>query len=272
MPYNVYEITTQITQQGAKLELGEYVGTREKRTRKQFWNTLDEDLEYNAKQLDDKVVSVNQIRLIIRAVKEQLPAISPDRFTPAPMPFVVHHSSLIEQAVGIFDDYELRNFVIDIRKKYDQVIDHVNPDEILRMGWVQDNKTAKPTLAPLSLWRAYEQLEKVQGQPKNELMALVSLLRRVLDIDDTLTAYDKTVDKNFQDWVFRKQTGARKFDEAQMLWLRMIIDYVASSFHIDREDFDLSPFNAQGGLGKMWQLFGGETEEIIEELNEVLAA
>jgi len=29
---------------------------------------------------------------------------------------------------------------------------------------------------------------------------------------------------------------------------------------------------AQGGLGKMWQLFGEQTEEIINELNEVLAA
>jgi len=41
---------------------------------------------------------------------------------------------------------------------------------------------------------------------------------------------------------------------------------------IDKEDFDLNPFNAQGGLGKMWQLFGDTTEEIIGELNEALAA
>ena len=30
--------------------------------------------------------------------------------------------------------------------------------------------------------------------------------------------------------------------------------------------------NAQGGLSKMWQLFGDNTEEIIKELNEILAA
>jgi len=34
----------------------------------------------------------------------------------------------------------------------------------------------------------------------------------------------------------------------------------------------LDPFNKNGGLGKMWQLFGEQTEEIINELNEVLAA
>ncbi|MCB0752742.1 MAG: type I site-specific deoxyribonuclease, partial [Ignavibacteriae bacterium] len=78
--------------------------------------------------------------------------------------------------------------------------------------------------------------------------------------------------KNFQDWVFKKQAGATKFNEEQMQWLRMIKDYVVSSFHIDKDDFDLNPFNAQGGLGKMWQLFGEQTEEIINELNEALAA
>jgi len=57
-----------------------------------------------------------------------------------------------------------------------------------------------------------------------------------------------------------------------MQWLRMIKDYVAGSFHIERDDFELSPFNAHGGLGKMWQLFGDETDEIINELNEALAA
>ena len=30
----------------------------------------------------------------------------------------------------------------------------------------------------------------------------------------------------------------------------MIKDYVTNSFHIDKDDFDLNPFNAQGGLGK----------------------
>ncbi len=79
VPYNVFEITTKITQQGSALALGEYVGSREKLTRRQFWNTLDEDVVYTAKQLDDKVVNPNQIRMIVQAVKEQLPIIFPDR-------------------------------------------------------------------------------------------------------------------------------------------------------------------------------------------------
>ncbi|MFH0895692.1 MAG: type I restriction-modification enzyme R subunit C-terminal domain-containing protein, partial [Bacteroidota bacterium] len=130
----------------------------------------------------------------------------------------------------------------------------------------------KPALAPLIIWRAYEALEKCSGSPRNELTAIVSLIRKVSGLDTTLTAYDKTVDKNFQTWIFKKQAGATKFNEEQMQWLRMIKDYVISSFHIEKEDFDLNPFNAQGGLGKMWQLFGEKTEEIINELNEALAA
>src|SRR5665213_1176978 len=133
-------------------------------------------------------------------------------------------------------------------------------------------KLNKPNLAPLYIWRAYEQLEKVSGQPKNELMAMVSLIRRVTHIDDALTPYDKTVDRNFQEWVFKKQAGPVKFTEEQMQWLRMIKEYVANSFHIAKDDFDLSPFNASGGLGKFYRLFPAQAEEIIEELNEALAA
>ena len=32
------------------------------------------------------------------------------------------------------------------------------------------------------------------------------------------------------------------------------------------------PLIAQGGKGKMWQLFGNESENIINEMNEALAA
>ena len=47
---------------------------------------------------------------------------------------------------------------------------------------------------------------------------------------------------------------------------------MANSFHVEKEDFELDPFNKNGGLGRIWQLFGEETDGIIEELNEVLAA
>jgi type I restriction enzyme, R subunit len=230
---------------------------------------------------------------------------------------------LIENAVAVFHNPGLRNYINDVRKKYDQVMDGINMDEVTNIGWVKDQeaaaqqmisdftkwiethkdeitalqifysqpyrrreltytmirdlyekiKTEQPLLAPEQVWRAYEQLKQANGSPKNELIALVSLIRKVTGIDASLTGFDKTVDKNFQAWVFKKQAGTTtKFNEEQMQWLRMIKDYVASSFHMDKEDFELDPFNKNGGLGKMWRLFGEKTDEIINELNEVLAA
>ena len=229
---------------------------------------------------------------------------------------------LVDEAVAVFNNPDLREYIVDIRKKYDQIIDVVNLDSVQKIGWVKDQaeaatntindfkawieahkdeitalqifyaqdyrrrafsykmikdlcekiKLEKPQLAPLNVWRAYEQIEKANGSVKNELIALVSLVRRVAGIDASLTAYDKTVDKNFQEWVFKKQAGKVKFTEEQMQWLRMMKDYIANSFHLDREDFDLSPFNAEGGLSKMWKLFGEQTDGIVSELNEVLVA
>jgi type I restriction enzyme R subunit len=115
-------------------------------------------------------------------------------------------------------------------------------------------------------------LEQCNGSTKNELTAIVSLIRKVTGLDTTLTVFDTTVDKNFKDWVFKKQAGATKFNDEQMQWLRMIKDWVTSSYHIDKEDFDLDPFNRVGGLGKFNRLFRDDYEQIIDELNEVLTA
>ena len=41
---------------------------------------------------------------------------------------------------------------------------------------------------------------------------------------------------------------------------------------LQRDDLDMAPFDAMGGLGKMFQLFGERTEPLIAELNEALAA
>lgn len=135
----------------------------------------------------------------------------------------------------------------------------------------------KPTLAPKKVWHAYEHLDASTssapiGSPKNELVALVSLIRRAVGIDSVLTPYDKTVDRNFQQWLFKKQAGALKFTKEQMEWLYMLKEHIATSVHVDMDDLDYTPFDAKGGRGKMWQLFGDEVETIINELNEALAA
>jgi type I restriction enzyme R subunit len=142
----------------------------------------------------------------------------------------------------------------------------------------------KPVMKLSKLWDAYATQEDEAAKdklvkrlprtakPKQDLTLLVSLVRKAIGIDEWLTSYDSTVDRNFQEWVFKKQAGSLKFTEEQMQWLRMIKDYIAASFHITTEDFELAPFNAAGGLGKYYQLFKTDYEKILEELNEVLAA
>ena len=143
-------------------------------------------------------------------------------------------------------------------------------------------KTDKPKLAPLRVWQAYQQLESrhslspsrrrgAGGNPVNELTTLVALIRRVCGWDKTLTPFDDTVRRNFQSWIMQHHAGSgEKFNEEQMHWLHMIRDHVANSFHIEREDLEMSPFDAQGGLGRMHQLFGARMEPLLDELNEVL--
>ncbi len=52
----------------------------------------------------------------------------------------------------------------------------------------------------------------------------------------------------------------------------MIRDHIISSFHIERDDLETAPFDAKGGMGKMYQLFGNNMDSLIDELNEALAA
>jgi type I restriction enzyme R subunit len=132
----------------------------------------------------------------------------------------------------------------------------------------------QPLLAPDYVWNAYADLEDVKSeQPKDELTALVSLIRRACGIDSKLRAFDKTIDENFKKWIFKQNAGLHnRFSGEQMDWLRMIKDHVVSSYHIELDDLDYTPFDSQGGKGKMFKLFGNEMNEIINELNKVLAA
>lgn len=52
----------------------------------------------------------------------------------------------------------------------------------------------------------------------------------------------------------------------------MIRDHIAANLGIERDDFDYAPFAQEGGLGKVYQLFGDKLRAMIEKLNETLAA
>ncbi len=57
-----------------------------------------------------------------------------------------------------------------------------------------------------------------------------------------------------------------------MEWLRMIKDHVAASAHFEADGLDYAPFDAKGGKGGMYRIFGMVMNTIIDELNEALVA
>lgn len=230
---------------------------------------------------------------------------------------------LIREVSGTFNG-ELNNYLENVRKVHEQIIDTVNLDSITKSEWdktstdkakevvkdfseyLEKHKDEikalsiyydqpyerrsitfkmikqvmgrlvadKPLLAPSYVWDAYAAIEEVKSnKPMDELTVLVSLIRRACGIDQSLSPFDKTIDKNFKDWIFGQNAGqSNRFSEEQMNWLRMIKDHIVSSYHMDVEDLDYNPFDGKGGRGRMYQLFGEQMSGIIEELNEVLVA
>jgi type I restriction enzyme R subunit len=134
-------------------------------------------------------------------------------------------------------------------------------------------KAHAPQLAPLNVWQAYARLDGVPATatPLSELTALVALIRRACGLDGKLTPFADTVKRNYRDWILKRNAG-QPFTEAQAAWLQLIRDHVMTSHHLERDDLDYAPFDAQGGLGKMHQLFGDQMDHLIDELNRELVA
>ena len=70
--FDVYRIKTQISEQGSTVDAGTVVPVRDRRTRRQRYETLDDDLTYSATQLDRAVTSLEQIRLILETFRDRL--------------------------------------------------------------------------------------------------------------------------------------------------------------------------------------------------------
>jgi type I restriction enzyme R subunit len=149
------------------------------------------------------------------------------------------------------------------------------------------------------LWQAYAALEKSKvkrASGKRILTDLVSLVRFAIHQDNELVPFPERVNANFNAWLAQQQSlpplppGDRnistplpqgegkgegrgsRFTPEQLHWLEMIREHIAANLSIEKDDFELAPFNREGGLGKVHQIFGSELNHIIEELNGVLAA
>jgi type I restriction enzyme, R subunit len=72
VPGEVYIIRTHITEHGSQIEAGQYIPRRDRKTRAERMDLLDQDFIYTGSQLDREAMSKSQIRTIIRKFREQL--------------------------------------------------------------------------------------------------------------------------------------------------------------------------------------------------------
>ena len=125
------------------------------------------------------------------------------------------------------------------------------------------------------LWDAFAVTApgKVKGRSQAGRFAdLVSLVRFALEQQPVLTPFADSVTERFSEWLMDRARKGTAFTPEQLDWLNLIRDHIATSLSIDPEDLELSPFNQRGGLGKAHQLFGEQLPDLLDELNEVLAA
>jgi type I restriction enzyme R subunit len=134
-----------------------------------------------------------------------------------------------------------------------------------------------------ALWQAYATLrkDKVKGAKQRRLLTdLVSLVRFAMQQTNELVPYPERVQANFKAWLAQHNAAktsvhaepVEAFTQEQIHWLEMIRDHIAANLGIEIDDFEYAPFNTEGGLGKVHQLFGEELPKVIEELNRELAA
>lgn len=127
------------------------------------------------------------------------------------------------------------------------------------------------------LWDCYTitKPEKVKNEGKGtvrQLTDLISLIRFEMGCVDTLSPFADTVNYNFMRWTLKRNAGDIHFTEEQMEWLRLIKDHIAASLSIRTDDLELSPFGDKGGLGRFYEVFGDDYEQILNEMNIELVA
>ncbi|TVT47924.1 MAG: hypothetical protein FHK82_17905 [Sedimenticola thiotaurini] len=170
--------------------------------------------------------------------------------------------------------------------------------------------TSPNHLAPIEVWKAYEQLEKnkVKGVPPKELLTnIVSLIRFSTGLSDVLEPFTELVNNRFDNWLKQQNQipplpqgegrgegaqgagrgegatsplppgedlgeGKNRFSPDQLAWLNKIKDQIAQNAEMTVEDFNYIPFNQEGGLLKARELFGKDLDDLIEELNCELIA
>ena len=70
--FDVYRIKTEISESGALIEAGSTVPVRDRRTRKQRYEDLDDDFQYGSRDVGVRVMSRGQMKTVIETFRDRL--------------------------------------------------------------------------------------------------------------------------------------------------------------------------------------------------------
>jgi len=111
--FDVYRIKTQISDGGSKIEAQTVVPMRDRRTRKERYQALDDDLVYTPGQLDRAVVAKDQIRTVLETFRDRMSSEIFPRRTTVPKTLIFakddnHAEEIVTQVREVFgkgDDF-----------------------------------------------------------------------------------------------------------------------------------------------------------------------
>ena len=135
-----------------------------------------------------------------------------------------------------------------------------------RPPWLLDDK---------AVWACYRRLHAGQTRaPAGLLTDLVGLVRYAIGARAVLTPFAPDVNRNFELWLGREKKAGRDYTGAQMEWLRLMKDWVASNVELTLADLrEASDFSSRGGTARARALFGADRlPALVDELTDALVA
>ena len=136
-------------------------------------------------------------------------------------------------------------------------------------------REARPPLAPIEIWRAFELLEKDKVQhvknPVRLLTNLVQLVRFSIGQDDKLEEFDKVANQRFNLWKGRQLKKGIVFTAEQNKWLEMIKDYIIANVRIEPKDIQ-ETMDDKGGIIRARKIFGKDLDTILADMSLALVA
>lgn len=186
-----------------------------------------------------------------------------------------------EKAEGLINNWQ--QFIKDHKNEIDAIeLIYKQPYQKRHLSYEMINQLVEEIeqppyhIAPVEVWKAYEQLKKAKvrgAPPASKLPILISLLRLATGITDVLEPFTELVNNRFDNWLKQQaQVSNKAFKPEQLEWLNKIKDQIAQNAEMTVDDFNYIPFNQEGGLLKARELFGKDLDNLIQELNGYLIA